>query len=121
MADSPDSAAPEWLFIMRHAQAAWPPERTAAPYGRTWRSVAPAEVLTPRGATEAGFVGGTFPNLLDAHRGAVCPVQVTRFLAESPEAAFAPAMTFRSAYEQTAYEIQSKYGVGPPPLATLDI
>jgi len=121
MADSPDSAAPEWLFIMRHAQAAWPPERTAAPYGRTWRSVAPAEVLTPRGCTEARDVGGTFANVLDDLRRADCPVQVTRFLAECTEAAIATAMTFRSAYEQTAYEIQSKYGVGPPPLATLDI
>jgi hypothetical protein len=106
---------------MRHAQAAWPPERSAAPYGRTWRSVAPAEVLTPRGRTEARDVGGTFASVLDDLRRADCPVQVTRFLCESTEAAIATAMAFRSAYEQTAYEIQSQYGVGPPPLATLDI
>ena len=120
MADSSDCFAPEWLFIMRHAQAARPHEITAR-YGTALHAVAPAEVLTSHGRTEARDVGGTFASVLDDLRRADSPVQVTRFLCEDTEAAVATAQAFRSAYAQTAHKIKTKYGGGPPPLATMDI
>jgi hypothetical protein len=41
-------------------------------------------------------------------------------LCEDTEAAIATARAFRSAYEQTAYEVKTKYGVSPPPLAPIE-
>ena len=125
MADRSNSVAPEWLFIMRHAQAAWPDPRAAGPPPRVWqlrhrRSVAPAEVLTPRGRAEAREVGGAFASVLDDLREARCPIEVTRFLHEHTEAAEATALAFQSAYQQTADAIETEYGYGPPPLARME-
>jgi len=121
MADPADSVYPEWLFIMRHAQAAWPPEKTADPHPRAWGSwrqpQAPAEVLTHQGRTEAREVGATLASVLDDLCRAGYPIEVTRFLHERTEAALATALAFRSAYEQTSDAIKTEYGHGPPPLA----
>src|SRR5690242_1497307 len=122
MTDRSNSVAPEWLFIMRHAQTVWPHQKTTGPHPRVWqirhrRSAAPAEALTPRGHTEAQEIGGAFAAVLDDLRRASCPVEVTRFWHERTEAAEATALAFRSAYQQTADAIEAEYGCGPLPLA----
>src|SRR5271170_923911 len=121
MADSADTGRPEWLFIMRHAQAARPHERIAGPQPRArrlWhRPQRPAEVLTPPGRSEAREAGGTLAGVLDDLRRAGYPVEITHFWHEHTDAAYATALEFRSAYEQTADAIKTEYGQGPPPLA----
>jgi phosphohistidine phosphatase SixA len=121
MADSADTGRPEWLFIMRHAQAARPHERIAGPQPRArrlWhRPQRPAEVLTPSGRSEAREVGGTLAGVLDDLRRAGYPVEITHFWHEHTDAAYATALAFRSAYEQTADAIKTEYGQGPHPLA----
>jgi phosphohistidine phosphatase SixA len=126
MADRSNSVAPEWLFIMRHAQAVWPHQKTAGPHSRVWqirrrRSAAPAEVLTPRGQTEAREIGEAFASVLDDLRRASCSVDVTCFWHEHTEAAEATALAFRSAYQQTADAIEAEYGCGPLPLARMEV
>jgi phosphohistidine phosphatase SixA len=120
MTDSSDSVCPEWLFIMRHAQAARPHEKTADPHSRARQVGAPAEVLTPHGCTEAREVGGTLASVLDDLRRADCPVEVTRFMHERTEVALATALAFRRAYEQTADAIKTEHGRGSPPLARME-
>jgi hypothetical protein len=121
MADPSDLVRPEWLFIMRHAQAARPHEKTTAPHPPAWRigrrPQAPAEVLTPRGNTEAREVGGTLASVLDDLRRAGYDLAVARFYHERTEAAAATAQALQSAYQQTADAIKTEYGCGPPPLA----
>src|SRR5215471_7330615 len=118
MADPSNSVPPEWLFIMRHAQAQ-SREETAASYVRPWDSTAPDEVLTPRGCTEAREVGGALASVLDDLRQAHRPVQVTHFWYEHTRAAQATARAFWGAYVQKAYAIKSDYGIGPPSLASM--
>jgi hypothetical protein len=109
---------------MRHAQAARPHEKTTDPHPPAWRighrPQAPAEVLTPRGSTEAREVGGTLASVLDDLRRAGYHLAVTRFYHEVTEAACATAQAFRSAYEQTADAFKTEYGCGPPPLPGLE-
>jgi len=105
MAGSSNSVCPKWLFIMRHAQAAWPHVKTTDP------------VLTCQGRTEAREVGATLASVLDDLCRAGYPVEVTRFLHERTEVALVTALAFQSAYEQTAEAIKTEYGHGPPPLA----
>jgi phosphohistidine phosphatase SixA len=118
MADLSNSVPPEWVFIMRHAQAS-SQEKTAAPYVRPWESTVPDEVLTPHGRAEAREVGRALASVLDDMRRAHRPVQVTHFWHEHTKAAQATAKAFRGAYEQKAYAIKSDYGAGPPSLAPM--